>query len=142
MKTLLDTAIMLSLLVIGLHAMANTYYVSPHGNDAWNGALDRPFRTIQHAADLMQPGDNCLIRGGEYAETVRPAHSGLAGEPITFRAYQHEQVTISGADAVHGWVKDHEHIYRAQWSGDLGKNNQLFFDNQTGFRGALAGAHQ
>ena len=67
--------------------MATTYYVSPHGNDAWTGTQDRPFRSIQHAADLLQPGDTCLIRGGEYAETIRPAHSGAPGAPITFRAH-------------------------------------------------------
>ena len=38
------------------------------------------------------------IRSGVYRETVRPAHSGVAGKPITFTAYANERVEIRGTD--------------------------------------------
>ena len=64
-----------------------TYYVSPAGNDTWTGTLpntnnnqsDGSFASIQKAADVMQPGDNCLIRNGTYRETVRITQSGTLG---------------------------------------------------------------
>ena len=120
----------LLLLLTGGSVMAKTYYVSPTGRDVQPGTKEKPFRTIQHAADLMRPGDICLIRGGLYAESVRPKVSGTAMAPIIFRACDGETVTISGANPVTGWIRKSENIFTAKWDGDLGKNNQLFFDGK------------
>ena len=120
----------LSLLLTGGSVMAKTYYVSPSGSDSQPGTQSKPFRTLQHVADRMQPGDICLIRGGVYNETVRPKMSGTATAPIIFRAYEGETVTISGANPVTGWKLNQGNIYSSKWAGDLGKNNQLFFDGK------------
>src|SRR3989442_10249602 len=44
------------------------YYVATSGNDANPGTAAQPFATIQHAADIVNPGDGVLVgerlRGG------------------------------------------------------------------------------
>jgi len=56
------------------------YYVATTGSDANAGTLAEPFATIQHAADVMEPGDTCYIRGGVYRETVD-----LSGVAVSYR---------------------------------------------------------
>ncbi|MBU1749684.1 MAG: DUF5123 domain-containing protein, partial [Chloroflexi bacterium] len=38
------------------------YYVSPAGDDEDLGTITHPWRTIQHAADTLVPGDTVYIR--------------------------------------------------------------------------------
>ncbi len=61
------------------------YYVSVNGNDANPGTLNLPWRTIQHAADIVQPGDTVSILEGTYKERVILKTSGTADAPITFQ---------------------------------------------------------
>ena len=58
------------------------YYVSVHGDDQNPGTKEKPFRHIQNCADIMQPGDICLVREGTYRESVRPKNGGRTGDPI------------------------------------------------------------
>ncbi len=66
--------------------VAGIYYVSPTGNDANPGSLALPWRTIQHAADALAPGDTCIVLPGAYPERVHLARSGTPGAPLTFQA--------------------------------------------------------
>jgi hypothetical protein len=61
------------------------------------GTLTNPFRTIQQAATSATAGDTIHLRAGKYREQVRPANSGTSAARITYRPYQDEAVTISGA---------------------------------------------
>ena len=45
-------------------SFGHSYYVATNGNDANSGGLDKPWRTIQHAADTAAAGDTVLVRGG------------------------------------------------------------------------------
>lgn len=50
-----------------LHAQSSrSYYVSPQGNDANPGSESQPFRTIQRAANLVNPGDSVIVEDGIY----------------------------------------------------------------------------
>ncbi|MEU9202624.1 right-handed parallel beta-helix repeat-containing protein [Streptomyces sp. NPDC048332] len=81
-----------------------TYYVAPSGRDTANGRSDRsPFRHIQKCADVMVPGDTCLVLSGTYEETVVPARSGTAELPLTYRAAPGAKVTVSGASRIGGF---------------------------------------
>jgi len=72
------------------------YYVDGvHGDDGSPGTIDQPWHTIQHGADIAQPGDTVVIRGGFYYETVVLRRSGIESAPITFRSYPGERVAIS-----------------------------------------------
>src|SRR6266513_1988056 len=64
------------------------FYVSTTGNDASSGTSGSPWRTIQHAANMVQPGDTIYVYGGTYNETVTINASGnsTAGY-ITFQSY-------------------------------------------------------
>jgi len=65
---------------------ADTYYVSSAGHDTNVGTtVSAPFRTLQKAANSVQPGDTILMRPGTYAG-ARIERSGASNAPITLRA--------------------------------------------------------
>jgi len=97
-------------------ATNNTYYVAPNGDNGNPGTFDNPFRTVQKCADTMVAGDTCFIRAGTYRETITLPRSGSAGNPITFRAYNGEVATISGAEEVTGWTQHSGSIYKTTLS--------------------------
>lgn len=111
-------------------ASSDTCYVSiSSGSDSNPGTLSSPFKTIQHAASVMNPGDTCIVREGVYPETVTPP-SGQEGAPVTFRAYEGESVTVSGCDPVTGWTAEPGGLYKTSVPLDLGPQNQLFADGE------------
>lgn len=80
------------LFLIVREVSATTYYVSPTGNDSNSGSTSAPFRTIQRAAYIVEPGDTVIVKNGTYTDTdgdnsvVYLARVGAAGKTITFRA--------------------------------------------------------
>ncbi|KYK26813.1 hypothetical protein AYK26_04470 [Euryarchaeota archaeon SM23-78] len=84
-KTFLIEIVLLVLLPFFVNAA--TYYVAKDGSG--------DFTTIAAASNAAQPGDTIYIRAGTYSETIRPARSGTAGNPITYARYGNEQVTIT-----------------------------------------------
>ena len=70
-----------------VRAQAQTYYVSSAGLDGNDGTSAYPWRTIQHGADQLLPGDTLLIAPGVYQEGgIVVTHGGAAGSPVTFKA--------------------------------------------------------
>lgn len=53
--------------------------------------------SIAEANRIARPGDTVIIAPGAYAETLRPAVSGLPGYPITFRAEKAGSVILDGS---------------------------------------------
>ena len=104
--TLVALAIVASGVVVAspARAAAATYYVAPTGNDAGAGDSVNPFQHIQRCADIAGPGDTCIIRPGTYHETVRPARSGTAGNPIAYQAETAGTVRIDGSDQISSWT--------------------------------------
>lgn len=84
---------------------ATDYYVSASDGDDNNDglSLETPFRTIQKAADILNAGDNCYIRGGTYRESITVKNDGVDGQPITITNYNDEQVIITGCDLIEEW---------------------------------------
>jgi len=72
------------------------YFVAPGGDDSNPGDLDHPWKTIQHAANILVAGDTVYIRAGTYYERVVPQNSGDNGNLIKYAAYPGEIVTIDG----------------------------------------------
>ncbi len=95
---------------------AATYYVATDGNDENPGTLNRPFRTIQKAADGAKAGDTCYIRGGRYHETVKiRSLKGGEGKPVVFAAYESESVTLDGSEAIRSkWTRHKGDIYKTK----------------------------
>lgn len=112
-------------------AAGSTYYVdATNGLNTNNGlSLGAAFKTIQKAADVAQAGDNVLIRGGTYRETVTIPRSGTAGSPIYFDNYGTEVVTISGTDVItSSWTVDSGSVYKTSVTLPLGDENQVFLN--------------
>jgi hypothetical protein len=77
------------------------YHVSSSAScDSPDGSADRPFPTIQAAADLAGPGDTVLIHPGVYRERVDPARGGSEGAPVVYRAVQRGTVFLRGSDEI------------------------------------------
>ena len=85
-------------------------YVSPDGDDANDGEIDTPFKTIGAAKDAVKKikssggipdgGIKVYLRGGTYYEyegyVFDESDSGSDGKVIEYTAYPGEKVTVSG----------------------------------------------
>lgn len=80
-----------------------TYYVSPTGDDANPGAIDKPWRTVQHGVQTVGPGDILFIKGGVFHETISSVRAGDAvNGPIIIASYPGEKAVIDGAGVSSG----------------------------------------
>ncbi len=95
------------------------YYVAaedPRADDDNDGSRTSPWKTLCHAAEVIQPGDTVWIRGGVYRETVRVDKSGEGPERmLSFRAMPGEQVTVKGSEVLRGWERCADEPQRALW---------------------------
>jgi hypothetical protein len=73
-----------------------TFYVSPTGSDSNPGTLAAPWRTVQKAFNVLQPGQRALVRAGTYAESLDMARAGTAAAPITVENYPGERPIVNG----------------------------------------------
>jgi hypothetical protein len=89
MKILKTAALCWMLMGAVLPAFASTYYVSPTGNDLADGSSATPWKTLQHAADNVGPGDAVMVRAGTYVGFVLGwdfPQNGTPTQPILFQA--------------------------------------------------------
>ena len=112
--------------------LASEYVVAPGGADSSPGSKAAPFRTIGKAAQVMRPGDICLVRAGIYRETVAPGHHGEDGKPIVFQAWPGERPVVTGLDVVSGWQRAGAGLWQAGVELTLGPGNQVFFGDIMG----------
>lgn len=87
MRTI-DTSIRVACVLFGLAATtpAATYYVATSGSDAATGtSVGAAWKTLQHAANLVQAGDTVIVLPGTYAG-FNLFTSGAPGAPIRFTA--------------------------------------------------------
>jgi len=84
-----------------------TYYVDGQAktaDDNGPGTKERPFRTINHAAQVLQPGERVVIAEGVYRECVRPARGGTGPESmISYETAPGASVVIKGSSVVKDW---------------------------------------
>ena len=59
-----------------------THFVAVNGNDNGPGTADRPWATINHAAEQTEAGDTIVVRGGRY---VLPAQVRLRKSGAVWR---------------------------------------------------------
>ena len=78
-----------------------TYYVDrahPNASDANPGTSERPFATINRAAQVLQPGERVVVAPGVYRERVRPARGGAGPDRmISYEAAPGAAVVIKGS---------------------------------------------
>ena len=80
-------------------------YVDINASRDGNGSQATPFRHIQDAAAIAQPGDEVLVAPGVYREYVDPANAGTQENRITYRSTEPLGAVITGAEQVKGWEK-------------------------------------
>ncbi len=71
-------------------------YMAPDGNDANNGSITAPLKTLGKAVSLVTAGGTIYVRGGTYAcsATVKIAKSGTATSYYKILAYQSEKPVL------------------------------------------------
>ncbi len=74
-----------------------TFWVATGGDDAAPGTRDKPWATLQHAADTVPAGATVYVRGGTYGQRVDVHVSGKPGLPITFSAAPGETAVLDGS---------------------------------------------
>src|SRR5665213_656728 len=90
---------------------SKTYYVdniSPNADDKGPGDKARPFRTINQAAQVLQPGERVVIAAGIYHECVRPTRGGTGpAQMISYEAAPGAKVSIRGSEVLKdGWRQE------------------------------------
>jgi Right handed beta helix region len=81
-------------------------YVSPNGSDKNPGSKQKPFKTIQKAADSAKPGTVVYVRKGIYKEQVVIRKSGTKNAPIILKSYNKEKAVLDGTSLKANW--DHQ----------------------------------
>jgi hypothetical protein len=89
---------------------SKTYYVDNqdrNADDEGPGTEARPFRTINKAAQVLQPGERVVIASGTYRECVRPARGGTSpSQMISYEAAPGAKVFIKGSEVLKdGWER-------------------------------------
>lgn len=111
-----------------------TYYVAQNdgADDNNSGTFLSPFRTLNKAAEVAKAGDTVIVCEGVYRETLTPKNNGEPGAPITFKAAEGHDVTISAADELDApYLIDAEKgEYILEMPMDLGiGKNQIYIDD-------------
>ena len=104
---------LLLLALLSQLSFAAEFHVATHGQDTNPGTRKSPFRTIQRAADLAQPGDTITVHAGTYRERVNPPRGGTSEQQrIVYQAARGAAVEIKGSEVIKGWVKAQPGVWK------------------------------
>ena len=78
-------------------------YVNANAGRNGNGTAQMPFRHINDAAKIAQPGDEVLVSPSIYREYVNPVNGGTADNRIVYRSTEPLGAVISGAEEGKDW---------------------------------------
>ena len=115
------------LIIASTTAWATDYYVSTSGNDRNSGSKSSPFRTIQHAANIVNPGATVHVLPGTYAEAVEVTRNGTASARIRFISESQWAAKITG----NGTIADAFMVHGANYIDVVG----FEVTNGTGYQG-------
>jgi len=100
-------------LIFSLNLSAKEYHVSVNGNDANNGSVNMPMKTISMAAGVAKAGDIITVHAGTYRELINPANGGTSESlRITYQAAPGEEINIKGSEVVNNWEKVKEGVWK------------------------------
>lgn len=99
-------------------SFSKTYYVdqkNPEASDSNPGTEEKPFLTINHAAQIVQPGERVLVKSGVYRELVSPAQGGTDPQHIiSYEAYPGHEVAIKGSEELKvTWESQGDNTWKA-----------------------------
>ena len=89
------------------------FYVSTKGSDSNPGSAALPFLTIQHAANLVNPGDTVIVENGTYSNAaasgpssslINVARGGTTANYVTFQSQNRWGAVLDGLNiTAEGW---------------------------------------
>ena len=88
------------------------------GHDG-NGTAQMPFRHINDAAKIAQPGDEVLVAPGVYREYVDPVHAGTEDARIIYRSVEPLGAVITGAERIQTWIPYKEDVWVCRVANSL-----------------------
>ena len=94
-------------------------YVNGKAGHDGNGTEQMPFRHINDAAKIAQPGDEVLVAPGIYREYVDPVHAGTEENRITYRSVEPLGAVITGAERIQTWVPYKEDVWVCRVANSL-----------------------
>jgi hypothetical protein len=116
--------------------VAQPYFVSPAGDDANPGTLEKPFATLQRAQQAArQKRGDVFLRGGTYylpATLVFTAQdAGTKDAPVIFQNYQGEKPVVSGGVRLENlnWQFYTNGIFQAKVPADL-QTEEIFVNGE------------
>ena len=98
------------------------YYVDAKSFRDGNGSKEAPFKNINDAAKIAQPGDEIIVKPGIYREHVIPVNAGREDARIVYRSEEPLGAVITGAEIITGWKKVKGNVWAARI------NNSIFGD--------------
>ena len=99
----------------GSNALSREIHVVETGSDSGTGVEDRPYRTINKAASVAQPGDTVTVHSGTYREWVKPPRGGTdESNRITYRAAPGEIVLIKGSERITSWAHQGGGVWKVE----------------------------
>ncbi|MDO4521746.1 MAG: right-handed parallel beta-helix repeat-containing protein [Eubacteriales bacterium] len=89
-------------------------YVNANARCDGDGSKERPFKRINEAAKIAQPGDVVLVMPGIYREYVDPKNGGTNEARITYRSTEPLGAVITGAEEVKCWKPYQDDVWVAR----------------------------
>ncbi len=96
-----------------------TYYVNSNVENHGNGSKEKPFKTIQEAAEIAIAGDEVIVAPGVYRESVDPKNGGEEGKRIVYKSEVPLGAHITGAEELKGWQQFKGNVYTARVSNKI-----------------------
>lgn len=96
--------------VIASLPSGSDYYVEPGGSDSNDGSSAHPWRTIQHAANVVTAGATVHVAPGTYTENLTTSASGAAGNPITYVSDGRWGAEIVGSSGDQVWINYGDYV--------------------------------
>ncbi len=133
MRKIINSFLAGFLILVVYNANATEYHVAKTGNNNNPGTAEKPFLTIQAAANVAQPGDVITVHSGIYRERIAPPRGGTSNDKrIVYRVAEGEKVEIKGSETIKNWER---------FKGDVWKVTlpNSFFDDYNPYKDLIAG---
>lgn len=129
MANMWQRAVLTAFLVFMSLVSAAEFHVAVSGKDENAGTREAPFRTIQRAAELAQPGDTITVHEGVYRERINPPRGGESdAKRIVYQAAPGEKVEIKGSEPAKNWEKVEGDVWKTVIANSFFGNFNPFND--------------